>query len=67
MVAPEVSVLLNVELDPETLRGSLLGFCENAPPCRTDSPARESLATAPGPSSMGILVLTFKLVSTMWQ
>lgn len=47
MVAPDVSVLLKVELEPETLKGSLLGFWENAPPCRTDSPARESLVTAP--------------------
>jgi hypothetical protein len=57
VVAPEVLVLLNVELEPDTLRGSLLGFWENAPPCRTDSPARESLATAPGPSWTGILLV----------
>lgn len=56
MAAPDVFVLLNVELEPETLRGSLFGFWENAPPCRADSPARESLATGPGPSWTGMLL-----------
>lgn len=54
-MAPEVSVVLKVALEPETERGSLLRFSEKAPPERADSAARESEAMAPGPSSLGIL------------
>lgn len=45
-LAPEVLVLANVELDPETPDASELRFSENAP----DSAARESEATGPAPS-----------------
>lgn len=36
-----------VEFEPETPRGSLLGFEAKPPPARVESAARESLATAP--------------------
>ena len=52
---PEVLVLLRVDFEPDTERGSLSLFEAKAPPERTDSAARESEAMAPGPSSLGLL------------
>ena len=48
-------MLLKVELLPLTARGSLSRFSENLPPERADSAARESEATAPAPSSVGLV------------
>lgn len=53
MVAPEVSVVLKVDLEPDTERGSLLRLAEKPPPERADSAARESEAMGPGPSCLG--------------
>ena len=51
--APDVPVLARVDLPPSTDRGALSLFSANFPPPRTDSAARESLATDPAPSSVG--------------
>ena len=50
-----MSVLLRVDLLPSTERGLESRFSPNAPPVRVDSAARESEATGPAPSRMGIL------------
>ncbi len=55
MVAFEVSVLLNVDEEPDCLRGWLSRFSPNLPPERADSAARESDATAPAPSVVGFV------------
>ena len=54
-MAPEVSVLLKVDEEPDCLRGSELRFSLKAPPERADSAARESEATAPAPSVVGLM------------
>ena len=54
-MAPEVSVLLKVDEEPDCLRGSESRFSPNAPPERVDSAARESEATAPAPSVVGLV------------
>lgn len=54
-MAPEVSVLLKVDEEPDCLRGSELRFSLKAPLERADSAARESEATAPAPSVVGLM------------
>ena len=55
IVAAEVSVLLKVDEEPDCLRGSESRFSPKAPPERADSAARESEATAPAPSVVGLV------------
>ena len=55
VVAFDVSVLLNVDEEPDCLRGWLSRFSPNLPPERADSAARESDATAPAPSVVGFV------------
>ena len=50
-----MSVLLNVEDEPDCWRGWLSRLSPNLPPERADSAARESDATAPAPSVVGLL------------
>ncbi len=55
-MAPEVSVVLKVDEEPDCLRGWLSRLSPNLPPDRADSAARESDATEPAPSVVGLLL-----------
>jgi len=54
-VALEMSVSLEVDAEPDSLWGWLSRFSPNLPPERADSAARESEATEPAPSVVGLL------------
>ena len=64
VLAAEVSVVLYVELEPETLDGVEFGLDEKAPPEREDSAARESDAMGPDDS---VLVLRASGSVVFWK